>query len=198
MASDLPTLLRFFKALADESRLRLLSLVAQRERSVQELAMLLALKEPTASHHLAMLKSLGLVRVRQDGNTRWYRFEPGSLAGLARSVLGDEQIAALVGDVPPAAWDDHVLGAFVLPDGTLKTIPASRKKRRIVLAWMLRDFEAGRRYPEAEVNALIQRRHWDSATLRREMIGYHMLAREHGIYWRLDESEWRDESGQAA
>jgi hypothetical protein len=193
MIADFPSLLRFFKALADGSRLKLLGLVAQREHSVQELAALLGLKEPTASHHLAMLKSLGLVQLRRDGNTHWYGFDAAAMSGLARSILSREQIVALASDVSPAAWEARVLDGFVLLDGRLKDIPASRKKRRIVLAWLMRDFEPDRRYPEAEVNALIQRHHWDSATLRRELIGYRMLARERSIYWRRAESEWLDE-----
>ena len=51
MPQDPAMLLQFFKALAHESRLRLLGLVATREHSVQELAALVALKEPTVSHH---------------------------------------------------------------------------------------------------------------------------------------------------
>ena len=54
------TLLAFFKAMANESRLRIVGLIAERERSVQELADLLGLKEPTVSHHLSALKALGL------------------------------------------------------------------------------------------------------------------------------------------
>jgi hypothetical protein len=44
--TEVASLLRFFKALAHESRLCLLGFVAQRERSVQELAGLLGLTEP--------------------------------------------------------------------------------------------------------------------------------------------------------
>ena len=57
-------LLGFFKAMADESRLRIVGLLAHRERSVQELAAALDLKEPTVSHHLAILRAQGLVTVR--------------------------------------------------------------------------------------------------------------------------------------
>ncbi|MCE9523689.1 MAG: metalloregulator ArsR/SmtB family transcription factor, partial [Alphaproteobacteria bacterium] len=62
-------LLNFFKALAHESRLRLIGFVAEREHSVQELATRMALKEPTVSHHLALLREVGLVSLRQDGTT---------------------------------------------------------------------------------------------------------------------------------
>ena len=57
---DLSELLSFFKAMANESRLRIVGLLAQRERTVQELSEVLELKEPTVSHHLAVLKDLGL------------------------------------------------------------------------------------------------------------------------------------------
>jgi hypothetical protein len=190
--SDPSKLLQFFKALAHESRLKLLGLVAQREHSVQELAGLVGLKEPTVSHHLSMLKEVGLVSQRQDGNTRWYRLEPEAIANLAKRVLSREQIAGLAGEPSTETpdWQAKVLESFVGPDGKLKTIPASRKKRWAVLAWLVRQFEDDRRYPEAEINARLLERHEDPATLRREFIGYRMMAREAGVYWRLPESEW--------
>lgn len=187
-------LLQFFKALAHESRLKLLGLVAQREHSVQELAVLVGLKEPTVSHHLAMLKKLGLVSQRQDANTHWYGLEPEAVANLAKRVLSREQIATLAADSAPDDWQAKVLEAFVAPDGVLKSIPASRKKRWVVLAWLVRQFEDGKRYSEAEVNTRLKERHTDSATLRREFIGYKMMARESGVYWRLPEHDWVSEA----
>src|SRR5215813_1533601 len=87
--TEVQTLLAFFRALADESRLRLLGLIADRERSVQELAALLALKEPTISHHLAMLKRVGLVRLRIEGTRHWYRLDSDVLHRKSREILAD-------------------------------------------------------------------------------------------------------------
>ena len=56
--------------------------------------------------------------------------------------------------------------------------------------WLAEKFQPNKRYTEAAVNALIQKHHWDSATLRRELIGYRMLGRESGIYWRQPEAKW--------
>lgn len=67
-------LLRFFKALADDSRLKIVGILANQECSVEELAVLLQLKEPTVSHHLAKLKELNLVTMRPEGNSRLYQF----------------------------------------------------------------------------------------------------------------------------
>src|SRR5215470_19920503 len=121
-ASERDDLLLFFKALADKSRLRLLGLLAQREHSVQELAALAGLKEPTVSHHLGMLKRLGLVSRRQDANTHWYALEPDVITGLAKRLSSPKQIAELA-DSPVSDWQAKVIEAFVAPDGKIRSIP---------------------------------------------------------------------------
>jgi len=49
--------LRLYRALGDESRLRILRLLAERDRYLTELATELDLSKPTVSHHLAQLRS---------------------------------------------------------------------------------------------------------------------------------------------
>jgi hypothetical protein len=157
---------------------------------VQELAGQLDLKEPTVSHHLAVLKAQGLVTVRAEGTTRWHSLDRDALEGLSKRILQPTKPKV----TPPRGADaaeDKVLQGFVDLDGRLKLIPASRKKRAVVLRWLMRSFAAGRRYSEAEVNAAIHERHWDSATLRRELVGHRMLARKDRVYWRLPEAEWK-------
>jgi hypothetical protein len=191
--SDLATLLAFFKVMANESRLRIVGLLAERERSVQELAELLELKEPTVSHHLAALKALGLVSARPEGVTRWHALKLETLTALNRSLLDQTGGVAVSREVADhhGGWDAKVLATFVGAGGQLTAIPASRRKRQMVLRWLAEQFDEHRRYREAEVNELIQRRHWDCATLCRELIGCGMMAREGGVYWRCPESEWR-------
>lgn len=186
--AQLETLLAFFKAMSNESRLRIVGLLAARERSVQELAELLDLKEPTVSHHLAALKALGVVKVRAEGVVRWHVLDLEALTELNKALMEPAGMAAIA--PPQQSWEDKVLASFFEPDGRLKIMPASRRKRAVVLAWLTDRFEEDRRYPEAEVNAIIQRHHWDSATLRREMIGHRMLARENNVYWRLPREGW--------
>jgi hypothetical protein len=182
-------LLRFFKALAHESRLRLLGFLAQRPRTVQELARLLGLTEPTTSHHLGLLREVGLVTLRVEGNLHWYDFQPSELAPLAKSVLSRQNVAHWAGEARTEA-PDRLIRNYLEPDGRLRLIPAARKKRYPVLVWLASHFDFDRRYREAEVNEILQARYWDSATLRRELVGYKMLARDKGIYWRLPEGEW--------
>jgi ArsR family transcriptional regulator len=63
---------RFFKALADETRLRILRLLEVREMCVCEVMVALDLTQPTASHHLGLLENAGLVKDRKDGKWVFY------------------------------------------------------------------------------------------------------------------------------
>jgi DNA-binding transcriptional ArsR family regulator len=190
---NLQTLLEFFKALSNESRLKLLGILAQRECSVEELAALLHLKEPTVSHHLAKLKSLNLVTLTPQGNTHLYRLNSEQLQELSRAILTPDQLQAFTVDIAPEDWETKVLKSFVEGDRIID-IPASRKKRLVLLKWLVRKFEVDRDYPEKELNALIKHHHADTATLRREFIGYKLMARENGIYRRLPELAWLEEA----
>jgi DNA-binding transcriptional ArsR family regulator len=51
-----------------------------RARPVGELVKLLGLSQPGVSKHLRLLREAGLVRVRRDGQRRWYELEPKPLA----------------------------------------------------------------------------------------------------------------------
>jgi DNA-binding transcriptional ArsR family regulator len=63
----------FLKALAHENRLLILCLLAERERSVNELEQLLSLSQPTVSQQLARLRLDGLVDTRREGRTVHYK-----------------------------------------------------------------------------------------------------------------------------
>lgn len=63
----------FLKALSNESRLLLLCLLVERERSVSELEELMSLRQPNVSQQLARLRLDGLVDARRDGKTVYYR-----------------------------------------------------------------------------------------------------------------------------
>ena len=183
-------MLQFCKAMADESRLKMVGLLSTAEHSVQQLASRLELKEPTVSHHLAILRQLDLVRLRADGNFRWYRLNDEVLGRISRAVFSRESIANLAVSVEAGGFERKVLDTFVDGDRLIE-IPVSYKKRLVILKWLAGFFEPNVSYPESRVNAVLKLHHSDCATLRREMIGCGILARDKGIYWRRPESEWR-------
>lgn len=68
-ATDAAELLR---SLASEKRLRILCLLTEGERSVGELCAALALPQANASQQLAVLRQVGLVQGRREGQTIYY------------------------------------------------------------------------------------------------------------------------------
>lgn len=69
-----------FDALVDPTRRRMLDLLRERPRSVNEMVDLLGISQPLASKHLKVLREAGLVQVRQDAQRRWYELRPDPLA----------------------------------------------------------------------------------------------------------------------
>ena len=176
--------LSFFKTLADASRLRILGILANRERSVDELAAQLELRAPTVSHHLARLRELGLVTLRVEGNVHFYRLDEDALRNLSREVLSEQRIASFADEVEAEAWDKKVLRDFFEGE-RLKEIPASRKKREVILKQLATRFKPGKRYKETQVNEVLLRHHPDPANLRRELVGAGLLQRDqNSVYWR--------------
>lgn len=176
-------MVQLLKAMADESRLRILGLLATGERSVEELAELLGLRGPTVSHHLARLREAGLIAMRAEGNTHLYRLERARLLTLGEELFAPGAIDVLPTPDAEARWERKVLSSFLLDDRVIE-IPASHKKRAVILRWLVERFEPGQRYPERQVNEIIGRHHPDFATLRRELVGAGLMRRESGVYWR--------------
>jgi ArsR family transcriptional regulator len=67
-----------FKAFADETRVRILHLLAQGEQCVCELQATIRVSQPTISRHLAYLRRMGLVTERRQGKWMIYALAPAS------------------------------------------------------------------------------------------------------------------------
>ena len=177
-------LVDFFKALADSTRLKIVGLLAQRPYSVEELAALLNLKPSTVSHHLARLSEAGLVSAKAEGYYSVYQLEEKALGVKSRSLFSQDDLNAAVADIDLGAYDNKVLKDYIRRDGSLKTIPAQRKKLEAILRHIVKAFQAGNRYSEKQVNKILSSFHEDTATLRRELVGYGLMQRENDGYWR--------------
>jgi DNA-binding HxlR family transcriptional regulator len=176
----------FFKALADANRLKIVGLLAQQPYSVEELAALLELKPSTVSHHLAKLAQVGLVSAKTESYYNVYQLDEKALQCKSRDLFSQENLAASVVDVDADAYDNKVIKDFIRKDGSLKTIPAQRKKLEAILRYVVKAFEVGKRYSEKKVNEILSQYHEDTASLRRELVGYGLMKREGGggDYWR--------------
>lgn len=179
-------LVAFFKVLADANRLKIVGLLAQKPYSVEELAALLGLKASTVSHHLSKLAKAGLVHARTESYYNVYQLDQKALEEKSRSLFSQEKMTASVADVDVDAYDRKVIEAYTRKDGSLKTIPAQRKKLEAILRYLVKAFKVGRRYSEKQVNEILSSFHEDTASLRRELVGFKLMKREGGggEYWR--------------
>lgn len=170
-----------FKALADEKRIKIAALIGARGLSVQEIAAAVDLTPATVSHHLAIMREAGLVEATHEQYYSVYRFRQQPLLDALRDLAERPTPPDLADDL--AKYDRKVLSDFLV-DGKLKTIPAQRKKRDVIVRFLAQQFEPDRTYTEREVNLIIADYHDDFATLRRELIMAKLLVRDGGTYWR--------------
>jgi ArsR family transcriptional regulator, cadmium/lead-responsive transcriptional repressor len=85
-------LAKYFRALGDPTRLRVLELLGGAERSVGELVAALGLPQPKVSNHLACLRWCGFVTTRREHRTIHYRLADErvhEIVVLARALLSD-------------------------------------------------------------------------------------------------------------
>lgn len=61
-----------FKALADENRLRIVEVLSKDCESVNEIARKAGISQPLASHHLKVLKNVGIIRLEKYGTLNYY------------------------------------------------------------------------------------------------------------------------------
>jgi hypothetical protein len=180
-------LLRFFQVFSNESRLKIVGHLAEGEKSVGELADLLALKEPTVSHHLAELKGIGLVSARAEGTMRIYRLETRALETISKDIFARPNLAALV-KPSELSEEERILRTWV-KDGRIIDIPAQEKKKQLLIRWVARQIDPERRWTEREFSEWLSQFNEDYAFLRRYLVDNHYMARENGIYWRTPEND---------
>ena len=181
-------LLEFFKALADQNRLRVVGLLAQEPMTGEQIAALLGVSTSTASHHLSYLVHAGLLSAEPEGYYTRYALRLDAIHALAGKLLSREELPKLAADVDMNAYDQKVLQNFLDAEGRIKQFPAQRKKFEVLARHVLNAFEPGMRYTGKEVNEILARYNEDTAYLRRSLIDMKLMAREPdgSAYWRID------------
>lgn len=182
-SNNVSNLLRVF---ADPSKIKLLAAVCDEPLPLHTLARTAGMSEAEAMRQVGTLKEAGLLQetFAEDG-FRW-QYQPKALFAVLAGLKEEAKPVGLGED-----WtgeEAKVLGDFFV-NNRLKTIPAQRKKREIVLRYLVAQFEFGKTYTEQEVSFRLLDFHEDYATLRREMVDTKLMRRENGIYERLPAKE---------
>ena len=97
-----------FHALSDPTRRRILELLREQELKAGVIAQRFAMTRPAISQHLKVLSQAGLVAIRTQGTSRYYRLRREALAALRiyLAAFWDERLAALKAAVETSATDD--------------------------------------------------------------------------------------------
>jgi len=85
MTSENPVI--FAKALADETRQKIMNLVCCQWLSVNEIVEQLDVSQPTVSHHLAILREAKLVGVREEGKQTFYSLNQERVAACCGQLM---------------------------------------------------------------------------------------------------------------
>jgi predicted transcriptional regulator len=174
-----------FKCLADRTRLQILRTLAREDAYVELLSERLGMAPSTISFHLKKLADVGAVSSSKSQYYTMYTLNRALFDTTILSILQQESDDTAAQDERERLWREKVLRSFFDEDGRLRTIPAQRKKRLIVLERIAEAFEPSHTYSEREVNLIIAGFHDDFCTLRREMVDERLMTRKDGLYQRV-------------
>ncbi len=170
---------RILQSLGNETRLQILRLLLKEDSYVEKLACELSLTPATICYHLKKMENVGLVCCSR---TQFY-----IIYSLNREIFNLPLKSFL--EIPEKQkpnqderYYNQVIASF-FQQGRLTHIPSQQKKREIVLREILKSFDINKTYSEQEANEIIHQFHPDHCTIRRWMVMYGMLNREHNTYW---------------
>ncbi len=162
--------------LADPDRRRVVAAMILGATTMDDIGRSAGLDPRATATALHRLTERGLVI--RDGGHAFVVEEAFAVAARAAATAP----VPLDPDVDPEVA--KVMRTFVR-DGRITQVPVQQAKRRVLLEWLVQDFEPGRRYSEKMVNLIIGKRHADTAAWRRALVDEDLLDRDHGEYWRI-------------
>ena len=173
--------LGLFKTLADETRLRILCSLSERDLYTELLAERLCLSPATVSFHMKKLMQAGLVDARREQYYTVYSLKKDLLSHTLMDFIGAQGDDKTAEQLREEQYRRKVLNTF-MPGGVCTQMPAQLKKRLIVYREIFNRFDPRRTYTEKEVNAVISEMHEDYCTVRRGFVGMGWMHRDKGIY----------------
>ena len=184
-AQNLETRAKLFKSLGHPTRLLILNLIKHKPRHTEELAAILNLKPATISHHLSLLSEAGLLTSQKSQYYQIYKLVEEPMQKTIAEMVQMPQ-PNLSANVEVDAYRQKVLKTF-FQHGRLVQIPAQQKKKQIILEEIAKIFTPGEKYDEWTVNKMLVDFNEDVASLRRYLVEFRLMNRDHDVYWRMDE-----------
>jgi biotin operon repressor len=169
------------KTVADETRIRILRTLFEKDSYVELLSERLGLSPATVSFHMKKLQQAGLVDARREQYYTIYSVKRGVFRHTLEELILEKDGGDATELLREEQYRRKILKSF-MPDGVCRQMPAQLKKRIIVYREIFSNFEGGKSYTEKEVNEIISRIHSDYCTVRRGFIGMGWMQRSNGIY----------------
>lgn len=173
--------IKLFKCLADKSRLQILKSLMIEDMYVERLGERLDLTPATISFHLKKLMDIGAVTCYKDQYYMMYSLCKEIFMTNILDLIKEESDTIKQQEERDANYRKKVIEAF-FQYGKLKSIPAQRKKERIILEEISKAFIKDKEYTEREVNIIIADFYDDFCTIRRDMISESIFERDGNLY----------------
>ncbi len=171
------------RAMSDPIRIRIAATLVDHEFTLEQIATALDLRPADIARHLSLLRNSGLVTEVPDDQPAHFRLDLDALQRISRAAFATARPSSPETDGD--AFEQKILRDFV-KDDRLTSIPASHKKKLVILRWLTTLIPSNARLSEREISTFLEQYHPDFATLRRELVDNGFLQRERGVYWRRE------------
>lgn len=168
-----------FKALADESRLKIISILLEKDSYSEYLAAKLNLTAPTITYHMDKLEKAGIVFSTQIQHYIIYSINHE----MMDKKIGDF-IRSVIQFDDSRGYEEKVVNSF-FEYGRLKRLPAQIKKREIIIGYISSKLDMNKVYNEKELISSILELYDDYCTVKRDLIGMGFLEDMGGKYKRI-------------
>ncbi len=179
------------RALSDPTRIRIAAALIEQELTLEQIAIAAGVRPADIARHLKLLHDSGLVDEVPDDQPPHFRLDLDALRRISRAAFATPRSSSPETDGD--AFDQKVLRDFV-KDDRLTSIPATHKKKLVILRWLTTLVPEDVRLSEREISTFLKQYHPDFATLRRELVDNGFLQRDRGFYWRTTVSPHDDGS----
>lgn len=167
-----------FKALADESRLKIIRVLLEKDSYTEYLAEQLGLTTATVAHHMKKLEHAGMVYSTKIQHYVIYSIN----RELLNKPIG-QLICAAIHYEDKKTYEEQVINNC-FEHGKLKTIPSQLKKREIIISYIAQRFEKKKNYTEEELVSVIREIFDDYCTIKRDLIGMGFVENNNSSYVR--------------
>lgn len=166
-----------FKALSDDVRLKIVTLLITKPSFVEELSLQLNISSSTVSFHLKKLENAGIVKATKKQYYRIFCVDNDFLSTSIGSVISSV--------VPPesCAFEKCVEDEYFV-DGRVKSLPVQNMRRLVVYEKIVQSFKFGRGYSAGETLLKLANVCDDFLTAKKEMLSLGILFEKNGKFYR--------------